>query len=76
MCVRGTSVVVLVKVPADLSAEGVEKWKRAPIDACVAPIVAALQAAGIDMRGSCCGHGGDGEIELQDGRVLIIRRPR
>lgn len=71
MCL-GREIPVRVKIPADLSAEGVaiSKWKL--IDACIADIVSALQTAGIDMRGSCCGHGKTlGDIQLQDGRVLI-----
>jgi hypothetical protein len=43
------------------------------IDSCIAPIVAAFQQAGINMRGSCCGHGkAPGHITLADGRELII----
>ncbi|MCK4760213.1 MAG: hypothetical protein KAT69_09185 [Candidatus Aminicenantes bacterium] len=43
------------------------------IDKCIAPIVEALQKGGIDMRGSCCGHGkGPGRIDLQDGRTIQI----
>jgi hypothetical protein len=73
MCAHGTDVLVLVKVPADLSHTGVEQWREFGIDACIAPIVAALQAGGIDMRASCCGHGaGPGRIDLADGRVLRI----
>lgn len=64
---------VRVKIAADLSYTGKEHFKRVPIDKCIAPIVEALQAAGIDMRHSCCGHGRcNGEISLQDGRTLII----
>jgi len=76
MCQWGTCVMVYVKVPADLSATGRDEWRLKAIDACIADIVAALQAAGIDMRSSCCGHGKElGHIELQDGRMLIIGRP-
>jgi len=68
-------VGVRVKVPADLSHTGKEFWKVAAIDHCIAPIVEALQNAGIDMRGSCCGHGkSNGTILLQDGRVLVIKK--
>lgn len=64
---------VRVKIPADLSSTGKIKWRRAKIDTCVAPLVDALQQSGIDMRGSCCGHGHSaGEIHLQDGRLLLI----
>ena len=45
-------------------------WK---IDECIAPIVKALNDAGIDTVASCCGHGkGDGRIDLLDGRVLLV----
>jgi hypothetical protein len=75
MCQQGSFKLVRVKIPADLSCSGRAKWKKAQIDSCIAPIVGALQKGGIDMRGSCCGHGrGDGDIQLQDGRTLIIRR--
>lgn len=71
MCER-QSQNVLVKIPADLSCTGFARFKYVGIDACIAPIVEALQRR-IDMRGSCCGHGKAlGEIHLQDGRVLII----
>jgi hypothetical protein len=63
---------VRVKISADLSSTGKEKWKDCHIDTCIAPLVKALQKGGINMRGSCCGHNrGLGEIRLQDGRVLI-----
>ena len=66
-------VLVRVKIPADLSSTGKIKWRECSIDACIAPIVKALQEGGIDMRGSCCGHGEhEGDIHLQDGRTLII----
>jgi hypothetical protein len=38
--------------------------------------VEALQQGGVDMRSSCCGHGKTfGNIQLQDGRVLLILIP-
>lgn len=73
MCQHGDSVSVYVHIDADLAADGREKWKLAAIDRCIAPLVSALQAEGINMRGSCCGHGsGVGEINLSDGRVLLV----
>jgi len=73
MCEWGDHVNVQVKIPADLSSTGEEKWKDCLIDRCIAPLVKALQEGGIDMRGSCCGHGkGPGEIHLQDGRMFLI----
>jgi hypothetical protein len=73
MCKWGTDVLVRVKIPADLSHTGATYWREMGIDACIAPLVKALQAGGIDMRGSCCGHGkGPGNIHLQDGRQLVV----
>jgi hypothetical protein len=64
---------VRVRIPADLSCSGQAYWKLAKIDACIAALVNALQRGGVDMRCSCCGHGGDlGYINLEDGRVLVI----
>jgi hypothetical protein len=65
---------VNVKIPVDLSSTGEVKWKQANIDKCIAPIVKALQEGGINMRGSCCGHGHqEGQIILQDGRMLTLK---
>ena len=75
MCEWGNTEEIYVKIPADLSCTGKEHWKYVGIDKCIAPIVDALQRVGIDMRGSCCGHGKtDGSIHLQDGRILIIKQ--
>ncbi len=72
MCI-GETELVSVKIPSDLSHTGKSFWKKCPIDKCIAPLVSALQEAGIDMRGSCCGHGKcPGNIMLQDGRYLFI----
>jgi hypothetical protein len=77
VCEWGTTTPVRVKIPADLSCIGEERWKDVAIDSCIAPIVSALQSGGIDMRGSCCGHGDlPGCIHLQDGRVLVIQDER
>ena len=74
MCINEYELVK-VKIPADLSHTGKTLWKKMKIDKCMAPIVKALQEGGIDMRGSCCGHGKmDGDIHLQDGRILIIKK--
>ena len=74
-CPCRQTVSVRLWIPGDLSSTGAGKWKLCPIDYCIASIVTALQKAGINMRGSCCGHGKrDGEILLQDGRKIIIER--
>lgn len=73
MCKWGTTTKVRVKLSADLSCTGKERWKNCAIDSCIAPIVKALQENGIDMRGCCCGHNkGHGDIHLQDGRILLV----
>ena len=73
MCKHGTTENVFVSVPADLSASGIVTWKFAKIDECIAGLVDVLQQGGIEMRGSCCGHGKSyGNIQLQDGRALLI----
>jgi hypothetical protein len=76
MCKSGTKVKLFVQIPADLSRTGMAYWRNVPVDACIAPIVDALNKVGILTRQSCCGHGKtDGRIELQDGRVLIVLDP-
>ena len=73
MCKWGTYETVRVKIIAHRSHTGKSYWKDMPIDKCIAPIVRALQEGGIDMDGSCCGHGRcEGGIILADGRELII----
>ncbi len=43
------------------------------VDSCIASIVQALNSAGIETTGSCCGHDkGRGSITLADGRELLI----
>ena len=73
MCNWGDTVPVIITVPSDLSSTGKPKLKRAQIDRCIAPIIDALEIAGIRMCGSCCGHEkSEGYIHLQDGRYLLI----
>ena len=74
MCKWGTDVILSVPIHSRCSHTKKFRWADKGIDKCIAPIVRALQEGGIDMRSSCCGHGKtDGEIELQDGRKLIIK---
>ncbi len=75
MCEWGNTELIRVRIPKDLSCSGRAKWKRMKIDACIAPIVKALQEGGINMRSSCCGHGKRmGRIALEDGRILLIKK--
>lgn len=64
---------VLVEIPG-ASPRGHLGTKRA-IDGCIAPLVEALNAAGLPTVASCCGHGHrPGNIVLEDGREIIIAR--
>lgn len=76
MCQHDDTVDLMVCVPARLSHTGAVRWEPKAVDRCIAPIVAALNAAGIYTAACCCGHGAqDGSILLHDGRELVVRRP-
>jgi hypothetical protein len=76
MCEWGNTVPLAVPIPAGLSHTGEARWAVKPVDSCIAPIVRALNDAGIYTAACCCGHGErDGEIVLQDGRTLVVRSP-
>lgn len=67
MCKWGTRVLVKLTEPDH------KGHPTADIDKCIAPIVQALNDAGIGTVASCCGHNkGFGNIALKDGRELII----
>jgi len=73
MCKWGNTKDVMVYIPEDLSSTGQAKTAHKPIDECIAPIVDALNKHGVLTRSSCCGHGKrEGNIILQDGRILLI----
>ena len=75
MCKWGTSVVMGLGIPAHLSHSGQAYVKPVAVDACIAPIVKALNDAGVVTIASCCGHGHrPGGIILGDGREVIIAR--
>ncbi len=45
------------------------------IDSCIAPIIQALNTAGIETVASCCGHGWNiGSIALKGGKELLITK--
>ena len=76
MCKWGDTIDLYVTIPAGSSHTGEARKAKKPIDKCIADLVAALEFSGIVMCGSCCGHGkADGEIHLDDGRVLKIITP-
>jgi len=73
MCKQGTEIVLNVPIPHDLAWNGTPHWSNKTIDNCIAPLVQALNNAGIYTASCCCGHSEElGHIWLQDGRVLII----
>lgn len=73
MCKWGTTKDILVTIPSEYSHTGKSFKKLSKIDSCIADIVEALETKGIVMIASCCGHNkGNGYIDLQDGRSLII----
>lgn len=73
MCDHGTSILLEVFIPAHLSYTGEDRIATKGIDACIAPIVKALNDAGAATVASCCGHGHrPGNIALADGREIII----
>ena len=73
MCQWGNTVQVEVTIVASHSHTGMQRRAVKEIDACLAPIVSALDRGGVLMFGSCCGHGErPPEVLLADGRRLVI----
>lgn len=73
MCTWGTDVRMDVPMPARVAHNGVAQIQTWGIDACIAPLVAALNAAGLYTVNCCCGHGkADGLIILWDGREVRV----
>lgn len=73
MCKWGDSTPLKVWIPANLSRTGEARWDVKDVDSCIAPIVRALNDAGVITVASCCGHGKrPGNIALADGREIII----
>ena len=57
MCKWGTNTPLEVTIPSHLSSTGAAKRKIVDVDSCVAPLVKALNDAGVSTIASCCGHG-------------------
>lgn len=73
MCKWGTSLPLRVTIPAHLSHTGEAREKVVDIDACIQPLVKALNEGGVPTIASCCGHKmGFGSIVLGDGRELLV----
>ena len=61
MCERSETVIMILQ------------GKPTAIDGCIAPVVEALNAAGLETIASCCGHGyRPGNIVLRDRREVMI----
>lgn len=66
-------MVMPLEIPADCSHSGKAYIKNVGVDACLAPIIKALNDAGVKTVACCCGHGKSlGSIHLADKRVLLI----
>ena len=73
MCEKLNTVDCLVPISHDLAYDGRFRWDTIAIDSCLAPMVNALNRAGIFTASCCCGHGEvAGHIWLHDGRILVI----
>lgn len=73
MCEWGMTEQMWLTIPAPLSHTGKDELKLVGVDKCIAPMVRALNDAGISTVASCCGHGKQpGRISLRDGRDIFI----
>lgn len=73
MCKWGTDILCLVPIDPRLSYDGQFRWDYKAVDACIAPLINALNAAGIYTSNCCCGHGkSPGWITLHDGRSILV----
>ena len=73
MCKWGEKVDRVLTISARRSHTGEAYQRIVGIDMCIAPVIDALNAAGVLTEESCCGHGeGIGYIALMDGRCLAI----
>lgn len=76
MCEWNNNIICHVPIHPELSHDGKFRWDDKPIDSCIAPLVNALNDAGIYTASCCCGHDETlGHIWLHDGRVLAIIPP-
>jgi hypothetical protein len=71
MCERGD--IVTMVLPRRPLSDPFGKHLSYSIDRCIAPLVAALNRAGIATVACCCGHGErPGWVALGHGRALVI----
>ena len=75
MCNNHSGVLIEVPTASSTYSDGSPRpdGNKRAIDACIAPLVKALNDAGFATIASCCGHGDAwGKIALTDGRELLI----
>ena len=73
MCEHGTITLTNVHVDASIAHEGRDIFKPMPIDSCIADMIAKLDANGLRMLATCCGHGTlPALITLADGSSISI----
>ena len=74
-CRCSETELVEVLIADDLSCTGKGGMKKSKIDKCIAPLVKELQAWGVNMRSSCCGHGETfGHVVFADGNEIKLRK--
>lgn len=67
MCEQGTTEIIRLHHPTPRG------FTTAGVDACIAPLIQALNDGGFQTIASCCGHGiRPAFIALEDGRELIL----
>ena len=67
MCEQGTTEIINLHHPTPRG------FTTAGVDACIAPLIQALNDGGFQTIASCCGHRiRPGIITLEDGRELFI----
>lgn len=73
MCDWNNTIPLQIWLPANLSRTGEAGWEIRGVDSCIAPIVRALNDAGVVTVASCCGHGKrPSSIALVGGSEIII----
>lgn len=69
-CARCGLAPVVVRLHHSTPQRGLTE---ADVDACIAPLVQGLNAAGLQTTAACCGHGHrPGRVSLEDGRELLV----
>ncbi len=77
MCKKGDTTLLELRMAAVATGTCKKPWVMEEIDRCIANLVEVLQAGGIDMLNSCCGHDEElGFIMLDDGRTLLVADSR